>query len=187
MGKLTAKEVEKKTAPGLYGDGGGLTLQITKAGVKSWLYRYMIKGKAYGMGLGPAHTITLAEARQKAAAARKLVIEGINPLEAKRQRQLDAEMVKARLMTFDQCADAYIEAHRASWKNAKHADQWTNTIATYVSPLIGSMPVEQIDTALVVKVLAQPDDKGQANLYVVRRLDSESDSLLVQGPSLALQ
>ena len=65
MGKLTAKEVEKKTAPGLYGDGGGLTLQITKAGVKSWLYRYMIKGKAYGMGLGPAHTITLAEARQR--------------------------------------------------------------------------------------------------------------------------
>ena len=161
MGKLTAKEVEKKTAPGLYGDGGGLTLQITKAGVKSWLYRYMIKGKAYGMGLGPAHTITLAEARQKAAAARKLVIEGINPLEAKRQRQLDAEMVKARLMTFDQCAYAYIEAHRASWKNAKHADQWTNTITTYVSPLIGSMPVEQIDTALVVKVLAQPDYKGQ--------------------------
>lgn len=161
MGKLTAKEVEKKTAPGLYGDGGGLTLQITKAGVKSWLYRYMIKGKAYGMGLGPAHTITLAEARQKAAAARKLVIDGINPLEAKRQRQLDAEIVKARLMTFDQCADAYIEAHRASWKSAKHADQWTNTITTYVSPLIGSMPVEQVDTALVVKVLAQPDDKGQ--------------------------
>jgi integrase len=161
MGKLTAKEVEKKTAPGLYGDGGGLTLQITKAGVKSWLYRYMIKGKAYGMGLGPAHTITLADARQKAAAARKLVIEGINPLEAKRQRQLDDEMVKARLMTFDQCAYAYIEAHRASWKNAKHVDQWTNTITTYVSPLIGSMPVEQIDTALVVKVLAQPVDKGQ--------------------------
>jgi integrase len=161
LSKLTAKEVEKKTAPGLYGDGGGLTLQITKAGVKSWLYRYMIKGKAYGMGLGPAHTITLIEAREKAAAARKLVIEGINPLEAKRQRQLDAEMIKARLMTFDQCANAYIEAHRASWKNAKHADQWTNTITTYVSPLIGSMPVEQIDTALVVKVLAQPDDKGQ--------------------------
>ncbi len=161
MNKLTAKEVEKKTAPGLYGDGGGLTLQITKAGVKSWLYRYMINGKAYGMGLGPAHTITLADARQKAAEARKLVIEGINPLEAKRQRKLDAEMVKARLMTFDQCADTYIEAHRASWRNAKHADQWTNTIATYVSPLIGPMPVAQIDTAMVVKVLTQPDDMGQ--------------------------
>lgn len=161
MGRLTAKEVEKKTAPGLYGDGGGLTLQITKAGVKSWLYRYMIRGTAYGMGLGPVHTISLAEARQRAAEARKLVIDGVNPLEAKRQRQLEIELAKARLMTFDQCASAYIEAHRASWKNAKHADQWANTIATYVSPIIGQLPVEQVDTGLVVKVLAQPDDKGQ--------------------------
>ena len=70
-------------------------------------------------------------------------------------------MAKAKLMTFDQCASAYIEAHRAGWKNAKHADQWANTIATYVSPIIGSLPVEQVDTALVVKVLAHPDDKGQ--------------------------
>ncbi len=161
MGRLTVKEVEKKTAPGLYGDGGGLTLQITKAGVKSWLYRYMIRGTAYGMGLGPVHTITLAEARQRAAEARKLVIDGVNPLEAKRQRQLEIELAKARLMTFDQCASAYIEAHRASWKNAKHADQWANTLATYVSPIIGPLPVEQVDTGLVVKVLAQPDDKGQ--------------------------
>lgn len=160
IGRLTVKEVEKKTAPGLYGDGGGLTLQITKAGVKSWLYRYMIKGKAYGMGLGPVHTISLAEARRKAADARKLVIEGVNPLEAKRQRQISAEMAKARLMTFDQCAHAYIKAHRAGWKNAKHADQWANTIATYVSPIIGMLPVEQVDTGLVVKVLAQSDDEG---------------------------
>lgn len=161
MGRLTAKEVEKKSTPGLYGDGGGLTLQITKAGVKSWLYRYMIEGKAYAMGLGPVHTITLADARQKAAEARKLVIEGGNPLEVKRQRLLDAEMTKAKLMTFDQCASAYIEGHRAGWKNAKHADQWANTIATYVSPIIGALPVEQVDTGLVVKVLTQPDDKGQ--------------------------
>jgi len=182
MGRLTAKEVEKKTAPGLYGDGGGLTLQITKAGVKSWLYRYMIKGKAFGMGLGPVHTITLAEARQKSAEARKLVIEGDNPLEAKRQRQLYTEMAKARLMTFDQCASAYIEAHRASWKNAKHADQWTNTIATYVSPIIGSMSVEQIDTALVVKVLAQLDEKGlqfwQAKNETATRVRGRIESIL---------
>ena len=161
IGRLNAKEVEKKVAPGLYGDGGGLTLQITKAGVKSWLYRYMINGKAHGMGMGPVHTVTLAEARQKAAEARKLVLEGINPLEVKRQRKVEAKIAQARLMTFDQCAKAHIDAHRAGWRNAKHADQWTNTIATYVSPIIGSLPVEKIDTTLVVKVLAQPNDKGQ--------------------------
>jgi integrase len=159
MNRLTAKAVEKQSKPGLYGDGGGLTLQITKAGAKSWLFRYMIDGRAHGMGLGPVHTISLAEARQKAAEARKLLIGGVNPLEAKRQRQLDAKSAQTKRITFDQCASAYIEAHRASWKSVKHADQWVNTIATYASPIIGSLPVDQIDTGLVVKVLSQPDDK----------------------------
>ncbi|HEY9193187.1 MAG TPA: Arm DNA-binding domain-containing protein, partial [Methyloversatilis sp.] len=160
MCKLSAKEVEKKVAPGLYGDGGGLTLQITKAGVKSWLFRYMIDGKARGMGLGPVHTISLAEARQRATEARKLLLDGIDPLEAKNQRKTAAALAKTRLMTFDECASAYIEAHRPSWKNAKHADQWTNTITRYVSPIIGSLPVGNIDTALIVKVLSQKDDTG---------------------------
>lgn len=161
MGRLTAKGVEKKTTPGNHGDGGGLTLQITKAGVKSWLYRYMINGKARWMGLGPVHSVSLAEARQKAAEARKLVTEGIDPLEEKDQRKREAELAKARLITFDQCASAYIQAHSAGWKNAKHADQWANTISTYVSPIIGSLPVAQVDTGLVVKVLAQTDDQGK--------------------------
>lgn len=161
MGKLTAKEVEKKTAAGLYGDGGGLTLQVTKAGVKSWLYRYMIEGKAYGMGLGPVHTITLAQARQLATDARRMVIDGINPLENKRKIKLSAAQARGKLMTFDQCASAYIDAHRSSWKNAKHADQWTNTLATYASPLVGSMPVGEVDTAWVVKVLTQKDSEGR--------------------------
>ena len=161
MGRLTVKEVEKKTTPGNHGDGGGLTLQITKAGVKSWLYRYMINGKARWMGLGPVHSVSLAEARLRAADARKLVVQGVDPLEAKDQSRLEAEKAKAKLMTFDQCASAYIKAHQAGWKNAKHVDQWANTIATYVSPIIGSLPVDQVDTGLVVKVLVQPDDKGQ--------------------------
>lgn len=161
MGKLTAKEVEKKTAAGLYGDGGGLTLQVTKAGVKSWLYRYMIEGKAYGMGLGPVHTITLAQARQLATDARRMVIDGINPLENKRKIKLSAAQARGKLMTFDQCASAYIDAHRSSWKNAKHADQWTNTLATYASPLVGSMPVGEVDTAWMVKVLTQKDSEGR--------------------------
>lgn len=153
MNKLTAKAVEKKTKPGLYGDGGGLTLQITKAGVKSWLYRYMMDGKAHAMGLGPVHTVTLAEARQKATEARKQVLNGINPLEAKNKQKLAAQLEKAKMMTFDQCAQAYIEAHRAGWKNPKHATQWGTTVRTYASPVIAELPVAEIDTALIVKVL----------------------------------
>jgi integrase len=152
--RLTALQVSKLSKPGLYGDGGGLTLQITSGGAKSWLLRYMIAGKAYGMGLGPTHTVSLAEARQKALSARKLIIDGINPLAAKKQDQVAAALANAKMMTFDQCAAAYILAHKAGWKNAKHIDQWTNTLNTYASPVFGHLPVADIDTGLVVKCLS---------------------------------
>lgn len=154
LGKLTALQVTKFTKMGLYGDGGGLTLQITKAGVKSWLFRFMREGKAYGMGLGPTHTFSLAEARQKALAARKLLADGLNPLTEKKEKLLAKALERARMMSFDQCAKAYIEAHKSSWKNAKHLDQWSNTLATYASPVFGQLPVAEVDTALVVKCLA---------------------------------
>ena len=152
--RLTALQVTKLTKPGLYGDGGGLTLQITTTGAKSWLFRYMVAGKAFGMGLGPTHTVSLAEARQKALDARKLLIDGINPLAAKKQSQIAAALADAKMMTFDQCAKAYVLAHKAGWKNAKHGDQWTNTLNTYASPVFGHLPVAEIDTGLVVKCLA---------------------------------
>lgn len=88
--RLSALQVTKLTKPGLYGDGGGLTLQITTTGAKSWLLRYMVAGKPFGMGLGPTHTVSLAEARQKALDARKLLLDGINPLAAKKQSQIAA-------------------------------------------------------------------------------------------------
>ena len=152
--RLSALQVAKLTKPGLYGDGGGLTLQITTTGAKSWLFRYMVAGKPFGMGLGATHTVSLAEARQKALAARKLLIDGVNPLTAKKQNQIAAALASAKMMTFDQCAEAYILAHKAGWKNAKHAGQWTNTIKTYASPVFGHLPVAEIDTGLVVKCLA---------------------------------
>jgi integrase len=105
------------------------------------------------MGLGPTHTVSLAEARQKALEARKLRIDGINPLKAKKQSQIAAALADAKMMTFDQCAEAYIKAHQASWTNAKHRAQWTNTLNTYASPVIGKLPVAEIDTGLVVKCL----------------------------------
>ena len=152
--RLSALQVSKLTKPGLYGDGAGLTLQITAKGVKSWLLRYMIAGKPFGMGLGPTHTVSLAEARQKARDARLLIIDGINPLAAKKQNQIAAALAEAKMMSFDQCAKAYILAHKAAWKNAKHCDQWTNTLNTYASPVFGNLPVAEIDTGLVVKCLA---------------------------------
>ena len=152
--RLTALQVTKLNKPGLYGDGGGLTLQITPAGAKSWLHRYMIAGKSYAMGLGPTHTVSLAEARQKALEGRRLLLDGVNPLLARNQQQVAAKLAEANMMTFDQCAEAYIQAQKASWKNAKHAKQWSSTLKTYASPVFGAAPVADVDTGLVVKCLA---------------------------------
>lgn len=154
LNRLTALQVSRLTEPGLYADGGGLYLQITKVGNRSWLFRYMQDGKAYGMGLGPLHTITLAEARLKALNCRKQRLDGLNPLAIKREQKKAQALEKARMMTFDQCAEAYIAAHKASWKNAKHQDQWRNSIATYASPVFGEQSVADIDTALVVRCLS---------------------------------
>ncbi len=152
--RLSALHVSKLTKPGLYGDGAGLTLQITKSGAKSWLLRYMIAGKSFAMGLGPTHTVSLADARVKALEARKLLLDGVNPLDEKKQNQIAKALSKAKTMTFDQCAESYIRAHKAAWKNSKHADQWENTLSTYASPVFGHLAVAEIDTGLIVKCLS---------------------------------
>ncbi|WP_120298356.1 site-specific integrase [Paraburkholderia sp. BL23I1N1] len=146
-------KITKTTTPGLYGDGGGLYLQITAAGVKSWLFRYMRAGKARGMGLGPLHTIGLAEARARALDCRRLLLDGIDPIDSRNAERASQPVAQADEVTFKQCAEKYIEAHRAGWKNAKHADQWTNTLTTYADPVFNSQPVSAIDTTLVMKVL----------------------------------
>jgi integrase len=151
---LTPLEIKKKTKPGYYRDGPNLYLQITKEGVKSWLLRYMINGKAANMGLGATHTISVAEAREKALQARKLLLEGIDPCQQKKDQKAAKRIAEAKVMTFDQCATAYISAHRAEWRNPKHALQWESTISTYASPLFGKLPVAEIDTGLIVKCLA---------------------------------
>lgn len=147
MGKLNSMAVLKTSAPGYYGDGGGLWLQVAKGGSKSWVFRFTVNGRRREMGLGPTHTIGLAEARARALECRKQVLDRKDPIELRR-------LAHARDgITFDQCAAAYIEAHRASWRNAKHAAQWSSTLTTYASPVIGYMPVAAVDTAAVMRVL----------------------------------
>jgi integrase len=154
MGKLSALHLTRKNMEsGWYGDGHGLYLQVGGNQAKSWLFRYMVKGKARGMGLGPVHTVSLAEAREKARAARKLLLDGIDPLEAREQLRATVGLQKAKSMSFDACAAAYIKAHRAGWKNAKHVAQWESTLTAYAGPVFGELPVSAVDTALVMKAL----------------------------------
>ena len=105
------------------------------------------------MGLGPLHTIGLAEARQRALECRRQRLDGIDPLQARMDKRAGAKLEAARGVTFRACADLYIKAHRAGWKNAKHAAQWDATLQAYVYPSIGDLPASAIDTGLVTSIL----------------------------------
>ncbi len=176
MGKLTAVMVKNAKEKGWFPDGDNLYLQVTGTGTKSWLFRYMINGKARNMGLGALTAVSLAEAREKAADARKLIASGIDPQAAKKEKQQKARLDDARSMTFEQCAATYIETHKASWKNAKHIWQWENTLKRFVHPVFGKLPVQDIDVALVLKVL-EPiwNSKTETATRVRGRIESVLD------------
>jgi integrase len=154
LNKLSALAVTKLSKPGYYGDGGGLWLQVAKSGSKSWIFRFKIAGKQREMGLGSLRTVDLATARTLARECRAQLLDAKDPIEVRKAARLAQALQRARSMTFDQCAMAYINAHKGSWKNAKHAEQWKNTLATYASPIIGALPVADVDTDLIVKVLS---------------------------------
>lgn len=154
LNKLTALGVSKMRPPGYYVDGGGLVLQVSRTGTKSWIFRYTFDGKRHEMGLGACGVVDLARARELARACRQLIFDGADPLGARRAVVAARAAENARRMTFDDCAAAYIAAHRGSWRNAKHAAQWTSTLAAYASPVIGTLPVAVVDTDLLVKLLA---------------------------------
>ena len=150
---LTSRQVTTEKRPGLYADGGNLYLQVTPGGSRTWSFRFQICGRRREMGLGPVADTRLAEARRIARDLRVLVRDGIDPIERRSTRRDAAGLGNARAMTFRQCAEAYIESHRAGWGNAKHAGQWVATMVDYVYPVIGELPVRAIDTGLVMKTL----------------------------------
>jgi integrase len=150
--RLSALKVSRLKTPGYYGDGAGLWLQVSPSGSKSWIFRYTLAGKAREMGLGALHTFTLADARGKAAEQRKLLQAKIDPIDARNAKNA-AEALVVVVPTFDSCVKSYIEAHRASWGNEKHVEQWESTLATYASPEFGALPVSEVDTAAVLRAL----------------------------------
>jgi integrase len=160
--KLTAAAVRVATEPGLYGDGHGLYLQISTFDTKSWVFRYMIEGRARKMGLGPLHTVSLAEARKRAADARLKVLDGLDPVDERTAQRAAKRLEAAKAMTFKQCADSYIKANSSGWKNEKHAAQWGATfnetkrgkrVYPASTAVINDLPISAIDTGLVRKVL----------------------------------
>src|SRR5262249_38202116 len=186
-GRLTALKADKAKRPGMYADGGGLYLRVTREGAKNWVFRFMLNGRPRWMGIRPLALYGRQEGRGKALDARRLRHEGIDPIEARRSGRMQERLEAAKAITFKQCAESYIKTHRVSWRNAKHAAQWEATLATYAEPIIGALPVQVVDTALVMKVLEQEvcdaPDKPTASLWTVRpetasRLRGRMESIL---------
>lgn len=194
---LTRLQVKNAKA-GRHADGDGLYLLVKKTGARSWVYRFMLEGKSRDVGLSRCpeavellrktggNDLTLAQARDVAAIYRMKVRAGIDPL-AERQEVADKAATERQVqrlasVTFKAVADAFIEAKEDSWRNAKHRQQWKNTLATYVYPVIGEMAVADIDTPHVLQVLepiwkAKPETAGR----VRGRIEAILDAAKVRG------
>ena len=173
---LTVKRVERLRVPGRYIDARGLYLQVLSKSNRSWLLRYQRDGRERWMGLGSVHDFTLDEARERARKARQQLKDGIDPLDARHADKAAKALEAAKAMSFKQCGEAYIAANRGAWKSAKHGGQWIATLATYVYPHIGNLPVAAIDTGLVLKCI-EPDwaTKTETMSRVRGRIESVLD------------
>ena len=179
----------KNAKPGRHADGGGLHLLVKETGARSWVYRFMLDGKTRDVGLGAAagsDAITLASARDAAAALRMKVKGGIDPL-AERQREAAealaaAQAAKVAGVTFKAVAEAHIAANEESWRNPKHRQQWRNTLASYVYPVIGDMAVADVATAHVLSIL-EPIWKAKAETAsrIRGRIETLLDSAKARG------
>lgn len=182
INRLNPLSVAKCTKPGYYPDGNRLYLAVKASGAKSWIFRYRFGGREREMGLGSVSVFTLADARARAKDVAKLLADGLDPMAERDRARAEAKLAAANQLSFDAAAKQYISSHRAGWKNAKHADQWANTIRTYANPVIGDMPVADIKTEHVVRVL-EPiwRDKTETATRLRGRIESILAWCTVQG------
>ena len=146
--KLTARTVQT-AKPGRYGDGNGLWLAVSPKGARKWVFRFTWQGRVTEAGLGSCPAVSLAEARSKAAEARKLVGGGVNPSHARRA----AKQAQGGRKTFGEAAEAFLTAKSHEWRNAKHHAQWRMTLERYCAP-VWAKPDRSARPKLSPKVLS---------------------------------
>ena len=164
--KITKLEIDAFNKRGRLRVSEGLYLQVSKWGTKSFEFRFTLDGRTRSMGLGPYPKVSLADARSKVKLLAAKVEKGEDPIEerqAKSRKNTKAE----KPMTFAEAALAYIDAKvdvdEGGFKNPKHRQQWRNTLETYANPIIGNVPVADVNTDLVLRVLQQETTaKGKA-------------------------
>jgi integrase len=172
---LTARTVAGLKDPGRYADGGNLYLRVSPTGAKRWTFLYTIGTKKNReLGLGSAGTVTLAEAREKATAARKLLVNGIDPKVEKREEEAAREIAS---VSFGDFADAFIKDHEAGWSNPKHIAQWHMTLSDSYCKKIRSRPISEIHTDDVLAVLkpcwqTRPETARRIRMRIEKVLDA---------------
>jgi len=151
--RLSAQEVSAFTKQGYYADGGGLYFQISRFDTRSWVFRYTRVGKAREMGLGAYPDVSLKDAREAALQARKQLQAHIDPIDHKRAAKSVMVAARESALTFEECAKAFIKSKEPEWKNAKHCDQWRNTLEGYAYPIIGKVLVNDVAQPHVLRIL----------------------------------
>lgn len=153
--ELAPIEVQRLTKPGLHTVGGvaGLYLQVLPSGARSWVLRVMMAGKRRDMGLGGFPDVTLAQAREKAREARATIEKGIDPIAQRAAARSALAASRSAAVTFEEAARQFITAKSAEWSNAKHGQQWTNTLEAYAFPIVGKLACADVSLPHVLKIL----------------------------------
>jgi integrase len=181
--RLSSAKV-KNAKPGLHPDGGGLYLQVTagKDGHlnKSWVFRFSVNGRERRMGLGSLQTFGLGEARDRAAECRRRLDAGKDPIEMRDSERAEQQAPVSKSKTFEQCTIDYIATHEKSWRSAKHRRQWFTSLRDFAFPVFGALPVDRVDTALVLQVLTPLwADRIETGTRVRGRIESILDAAKV--------
>ncbi|MDO9115660.1 MAG: Arm DNA-binding domain-containing protein [Polaromonas sp.] len=151
--RLKSLTVTRISDPGTYHDGGGLYLQVSPKGTKSWFFRYRLHGRLRDMGLGSFMDFSLAEARERARIQRQLVADKIDPIDHRDGKATQERAKIAQQISFKKCAEDYHAKNKHAWKNPKHQDQWINTLTAYAFPAVGNRMVHSIGKSDVLKIL----------------------------------
>ena len=184
--RLTARTVETLTAPGRHADGDGLYLTVRAGGSKQWIFLYRSGGRLREMGLGsPASGVTLAKARQLAADARGQMSNGRDPLEARQQ----AKEQTRQIPKFGDYAAALVDRIEVGFSNAKHRQQWRNTLTTYCQP-IWTQRIDEVDTKGVLDCLtpiwtSKPETASRLRGRIERVLNAAKAERLRSGENPA--
>lgn len=182
--ELAPIEVQRLTKPGMHTVGGvaGLYLQVLPTGARSWVLRVMVAGKRRDMGLGGFPDVTLAQAREKAREARATIEQGIDPIAQRAAARSTLAASRGATVTFEEAARQFIAAKSAEWKNAKHGQQWTNTLETYAHPVIGKLACADVALPHVLKIL-EPiwTTKTETATRLRGRIESVLDWATVRG------